>query len=58
MAEIDIERRRNLAWFPWILGALLLLVVVGVTWYLAGPDGGRGGTGADIDTLETRPYVP
>jgi hypothetical protein len=39
MAEIDIERKPRRSWWPWALAALLLLLVVGTTWYLAGPEG-------------------
>lgn len=39
MAEIDIERKPRQTWWPWALAALLLLLVVGATWYLAGPEG-------------------
>jgi hypothetical protein len=54
MAEIDIERRPRQSWWPWALAALLLLLVVGTTWYLAGPEG--DGFGDDTpSTVEPEP---
>src|SRR5688572_1928650 len=53
MAEIDIERKKTPAWFPWLLATLLLLAVVGTAWYLTGPGGGRLTT--DTDSVGTFP---
>ena len=50
MADIDIERRPKQSWWPWALALLLLVLVVGTTWYLAGPEGDRVRT--DTETPE------
>ena len=54
MADIDIERRPKQSWWPWALALLLLVLVVGTTWYLAGPDSGRIRTDTDTPGV-TRP---
>jgi hypothetical protein len=59
MAEIDIERRGGPKRWPWALAALLLLLVVGTTWYLAGPGADRIGTDTDtVGTFTPRPAEP
>lgn len=56
MTEIDIERRRRFGGWSWALAVIVLLLVVGTTWYLAAGPGYEGGPRTDTDTLmDTRP---
>ena len=58
MAEIDIEKQPRRGWSV-ALAVLVLLLVVGVAWYLAGAPGTEtiqwGSWGSDSDTLGVSP---